>query len=79
MSGKNRGSPAAFYAEMIYAGMQNLPYRGEDEVDLQSAVGLSNAEFDLGVKWFMEHSAVFLTNERTARYDCAYFSAIDPF
>lgn len=79
MSGERMGSPAAFYAEIIYAGMQNLLYQDEDEVDLQSAVGLSNAEFDLGVKWLMEHSAVFLASQRAASHNLVYSSLIDPF
>jgi hypothetical protein len=55
-------TPARFYAQMIVSYMRTLPASSaEHMVDVQMALGLSDAEFESGLRWCVERRLIDLS------------------
>jgi hypothetical protein len=58
-----------FYAEMICTYMQTLPDGAADQmVDVQMALGLSDVEFEAGLKWCVERGIISLSRHDTNQH-----------
>lgn len=57
---------ARFYAHMIYTYMTTLPEGCADQmVDVQLALGLSDDEMELGLRWCVERGLIVLSPHDT--------------
>jgi hypothetical protein len=58
-----------FYAEMICTYMEKLPDGAADQmVDVQMALGLSDSEFESGLKWCVERGIITLSGFDTHKH-----------